>query len=81
LLSGAASFASDDVTIKHTLTLDGAKKAADAAVAYAKANGAPSSGGCGCRRHLPVQIRLASVCSGMVAMNQSRCQPNVRVEW
>lgn len=43
LLSAAAAFASDDVTTKHSLTLDGAKKAADAAVAYAKANGAPGS--------------------------------------
>src|SRR5438874_634839 len=33
----------DDVTTKESLTLDGAKKAADAAVAYAKANGAPGS--------------------------------------
>ena len=43
LLFATAAFASDDVTTKHTLTLDGAKKAADAAVAYAKANGAPGS--------------------------------------
>src|ERR1043166_6942298 len=43
LLSAAASFAGDDVATKHTLTLDGAKKAADAAVAYARANGAPGS--------------------------------------
>ena len=43
LLSVAAAFAGDDVTTKHTLTLDGAKKAADAAVAYARANGAPGS--------------------------------------
>ena len=43
LLSAAAAFAGDDVATKHTLTLDGAKKAADAAVAYAKANGAPGS--------------------------------------
>lgn len=32
-----------DTTVHHTLTLDGAKKAADAAVAYAQANGAPGS--------------------------------------
>ena len=43
LLSVAAAFGGDDVATKHTLTLDGAKKAADAAVAYAKANGAPGS--------------------------------------
>src|SRR5262245_17365774 len=43
LLSAALAFAGDDVASKHTLTLDGAKKAADAAVAYAKANGAPGS--------------------------------------
>ena len=42
-LSAAAALAGDDVATKHTLTLDGAKKAADAAVAYAKANGAPGS--------------------------------------
>src|ERR1043166_2871774 len=41
LLYAAAAFAGEDVTIKHALTLDGARKAADAAVAYAKANGAP----------------------------------------
>ena len=43
LLIAAAAVAGDDVATKHTLTLDGAKKAADAAVAYAKANGAPGS--------------------------------------
>jgi len=43
LLSATAAFASDDIATKHTLTLDGAKKAADAAIAYAKANGAPGS--------------------------------------
>src|SRR2546430_1239918 len=43
LLSVAAVVAGDDVATKHTLTLDGAKKAADAAVAYAKANSAPGS--------------------------------------
>src|SRR5262245_47721390 len=32
-----------DTTTHHSLTLDGAKKAADAAVAYAKSNGAPGS--------------------------------------
>src|SRR5262245_29777681 len=31
------------VASKHTLTLDGVKKVADAAVAYAKSNGAPGS--------------------------------------
>jgi glc operon protein GlcG len=30
-----------DVTTHHALTMDGAKKVADAAVAYAKSNGAP----------------------------------------
>ena len=43
LLCAVTAFAGDDVATKHTLTLDGAKKAADAAVAYAKANGAPGS--------------------------------------
>ncbi len=43
LLTAAAVFAGDNVATKHTLTLDGAKKAADAAVAYARANGAPGS--------------------------------------
>lgn len=43
LLTAATAFAGDDAMTKHTLTLDGAKKAADAAVAYAKANGAPGS--------------------------------------
>jgi glc operon protein GlcG len=41
LLGAAAAFAADDVATKHTLTLDGAKRAGDAAAAYAKANGAP----------------------------------------
>jgi glc operon protein GlcG len=31
----------DNVTAKHTLTLDGARKVGDAAAEYAKANGAP----------------------------------------
>lgn len=43
LLTAAGVFAGDDVATKHTLTLDGAKKAADAALAYAKANGAAGS--------------------------------------
>lgn len=43
LLTAVTAFAGDDVATKHTLTLDGAKKAAEAAVAYAKANGAPGS--------------------------------------
>ena len=42
LLSASAALAGD-VATKHMLTLDGAKKAADAAVAYAKSNGAPGS--------------------------------------
>jgi uncharacterized protein GlcG (DUF336 family) len=33
----------DDVTAKQSLTLDGARKVADAAVAYARSNGAPGS--------------------------------------
>lgn len=42
VLSTASSVvAGENVTAKHTLTLDGAKKAGDAAAAYAKANGAP----------------------------------------
>jgi glc operon protein GlcG len=41
LLSAAAARAGEDVATKHTLTLEGAKKAGDAAMAYAKANGAP----------------------------------------
>ena len=32
---------SADITTHHSLTLDGARKIADAAVAYAKSNGAP----------------------------------------
>ena len=43
LLTAAGTFAGEDVATKHSLTLDGAKKAADAAVAYAKASGAPGS--------------------------------------
>ena len=43
LLSAAATLAGDEVATRYTLTLDGAKKAADAAVAYARANGAPGS--------------------------------------
>lgn len=43
LLFAGAALAGDDVATKYTLTLDGAKKAADAAVAYAKSNGAPGS--------------------------------------
>src|SRR5438093_6874152 len=39
LLTAAAAFAGDDVATKQTLTLDGAKKAADAA----RSNGAPGS--------------------------------------
>jgi glc operon protein GlcG len=42
-LFGVGALGADDVATKHTLTLDGARKAADAAVAYAKANGAPGS--------------------------------------
>jgi uncharacterized protein GlcG (DUF336 family) len=43
LLSATSVLASDQLTTKRTLTLDGAKKAGDAAAAYAKANGAPGS--------------------------------------
>jgi len=43
LLAATSAFAGDDVATKQTLTLDGAKKAADAAVAYARSNGAPGS--------------------------------------
>ena len=43
LLFSTALFADEGVATKQTLTLDGAKKAADAAVAYAKANAAPGS--------------------------------------
>src|SRR6266481_4493311 len=43
LLAAASAFAGDDVATKQTLTLDGAKKAADAAIAYAKSNGAPGA--------------------------------------
>lgn len=38
-----AAFAGDDVVVKPTLTLGGARKAGEAAVAYAKANSAPGS--------------------------------------
>ena len=41
LLYAVVAFADDSVTTKHTFTLDGAKKAAGAAITYAKANGAP----------------------------------------
>lgn len=43
LLTALAAVAGNDVTTKHTLTPDGAKKAADAAAAFARANGAPGS--------------------------------------
>jgi glc operon protein GlcG len=43
LLFTSIPLLADDVTTKESLTLDGAKKAADAAVAYAKSNGAPGS--------------------------------------
>jgi uncharacterized protein GlcG (DUF336 family) len=43
LLVGSIRLTADDVTTKESLTLDGARKAADAAIAYAKANGAPGS--------------------------------------
>ena len=42
VLSTASSVvAGENVTAKHTLTLDGAKKVGDAAATYAKANGSP----------------------------------------
>jgi glc operon protein GlcG len=43
LLSLSAVLADDAVATKQTLTLDGAKKAGDAAAAYAKQNGAGSA--------------------------------------
>ncbi len=43
LFASAAVLSAQEVTTHRTLTLEGAKKAADAAVAYAKANGAPGS--------------------------------------
>jgi uncharacterized protein GlcG (DUF336 family) len=43
LLSGVAALADDHITSKRTLSLEGARKAAEAAVAYAKANSAPGS--------------------------------------
>jgi uncharacterized protein GlcG (DUF336 family) len=43
LLAATTASGADDVAVKHTLNLDGAKKAADAAIAYAKSNGAPGS--------------------------------------
>jgi len=42
-ISVATALAGDDLMVKHTLTLDGAKKAGEAALAYAKANAAPGS--------------------------------------
>jgi glc operon protein GlcG len=41
IIACSTAFAGDDVATKHTLTLDGAKKAAAAAADYAKSNGAP----------------------------------------
>lgn len=41
LFSAAAALAGDDVTATYTLSLEGAKKAAEAAVAYATSHGAP----------------------------------------
>ena len=43
VLSNAALRAEEAVATRHALTLDGAKKAAEAAAAYAKANGASPS--------------------------------------
>lgn len=43
LIGQAVSFADESVTAKHALTLGGAKKAAEAAAAFAKANGASPS--------------------------------------
>ena len=43
-LGALAALAGDDIiSAKHTLTLDGARKAGDAALAYARANGANPS--------------------------------------
>src|SRR5437773_11944354 len=43
LLLTALPAVADDVATKQTLTLDGAKKASDAAIAYAKSSGAPGA--------------------------------------
>src|SRR5215831_13229110 len=43
LIGQAGIFADEPVTAKHALTLDGAKKVAEAAAAFAKANGASPS--------------------------------------
>jgi glc operon protein GlcG len=40
IIGQAGIFAGEPVTVKHALTLDGAKKAAEVAAAFAKANGA-----------------------------------------
>lgn len=40
---GLMQLQADEITMKHSLTLDGAKKVAEAAVAYAKQNGANPS--------------------------------------
>ena len=41
LLPSVRLSAGEDVATKHTLTLEGARKAGDAAAAYAQSNGAP----------------------------------------
>jgi glc operon protein GlcG len=43
LFTGAALLRAQEVTTHHSLTMDGAKKVADAAVAFAKSNGASPS--------------------------------------
>ena len=43
LFASAATLLADDTSTHHTLTMDGAKKVAEAAMAYAKANGASPS--------------------------------------
>jgi glc operon protein GlcG len=43
ILSNAAIFAEEPVSTRHALTLDGAKRVADAAAAYAKEHGASPS--------------------------------------
>lgn len=43
LLTSAVSLLAQEVTARHSLTADGAKKITDAAVAFAKANGASPS--------------------------------------
>ena len=43
LFAGGASLPAQEVAIRHSLTMEGAKKVAEAAVAFAKSNGASPS--------------------------------------